>query len=78
MVSTCSNQLFINGPIRADKIVLNRTYGADTSNEDGEGSLIDPAERIDLNAAYYIWAYDAARQAGQPTAVYFRELPPRY
>ena len=78
VVSICSNQLFINGPIKADKIVLNRTYGADTSNEDGEGSLIDPAERIDLNAAYYIWAYDAARQAGQPTAVYFRELPPRY
>ncbi len=70
----CDNgQLTINGPVIANKLLLNRSFGADSA-----ATLNTPAERIDLKADTYVWAYNQSRQSGTLQTVSQRELPPRY
>lgn len=89
----CGENLQINGPVFASRLIARRTYGADgISNDD-----IDTAGRIDdhtdthtdtraataevfnLSAMNYIWAYaQGGRYNSSYTEAYSRELPPRY
>lgn len=74
----CTNQLIINGPVHASNLILSRTYGADASKTDGNGSLIDPAERINYTPSTFIWSYNEALKDSSPRTVYLKELSPRY
>ncbi len=69
----CNSPLTINGPIFAMKMLFNRTAGAGVDN-----NSINPAERINLSAANYLWAYSQAEQLNQAFTTYMRELAPRY
>lgn len=70
-----ANQLKINGSVIADKLVLDRTYGAAT----GANSMT-PAEIVDYDSSLCLWGAprsDAAA-SGKMLTVYQRELSPRY
>lgn len=64
----CENQLVINGPIFANKIELERTHYLED----------EPAEKFDISAFSYYWAYFQSKQSGKMTTVYQRTLPPRH
>ena len=69
------NQLVINGTVVADKLVLNRAYGAGT----GRYSMV-PAELINYDSSIYLWANREAEgvSSGSITETAARELAPRY
>ena len=69
----CQNQLTINGPVFARKLLLNRTAGADKGYDS-----INPAERFNLRADSYFWSYAQAQRYSQAVVTYTRELAPRY
>ena len=69
----CNQQLTLSGPIIAQKLYLNRTAGAGPGNQS-----INPAERFNLSASAYYWAYSQAEQLQQAFTTYTRELAPRY
>ena len=75
---TCKEKLSINGPVIANEIELPRTYGADVSKADGDGSLKDAAEVIDYNPLTFLWGYNQATKDGQPKTVYLKKLAPRW
>ena len=78
-----SNELRINGAVIAGgTLILNRTYGAAT----GDKSIV-PAETINMDPSWYLWAADIipeiTSETNEPTddilvPTYMRELPPRY
>lgn len=83
----CYKSLTINGPVIANRVKLNRTYGADgISNNDKD--LVDPggsdtraatAEVFNLSMDSYLWAYaQSGRYRSSYSEAYSRELPPRY
>lgn len=69
----CSQMLTVNGPVFAKGVALHRTAGAGTGN-----NSINPAERFNLSAANYFWAYAQAEDKQQAFTTYTRELAPRY
>lgn len=69
----CNQMLTVNGPVVANRVVLGRTAGAGVGEES-----INPAERFNLSAANYFWAYSQAENNRQAFTVYQRELAPRY
>lgn len=72
----CDKQLIFNGPVLANTLTLNRTYGADPVLQ---GSQYVPAEVFNLSADSYLWAYaQAGRYGSSYTESYSRELAPRY
>lgn len=80
----CSRELTINGPVVAQNVILNRTYGADPLT-DGVNSNIGgyaqatSSEIFNLSANTYLWAYqNAGSYDSSYTEAYIRELPPRY
>lgn len=87
----CDAPLRVNGPVIASSLKLNRTGGADITN-DGDNytavlgpTYIDdwqkytPTEVFNLSADTYLWAYaQAGRYGSSYTEAYSRELPPRY
>ena len=70
----CTKQLRINGSISANKIFLNRTYGAGI----GANSLV-PAEIINYDPSLFMWSgMMGSREINQSiTETYIRELAPR-
>ena len=74
--ATCDKQLIFNGPVLAETLKLNRTYGADPLLQ---GEKYTPAEVFNLSADSYLWAYaQAGRYGSSYTESYSRELAPRY
>ena len=69
----CHDQLTINGPVFARKLLLNRTAGADEGHDSS-----NPAERFNLRADSYLWSYAQAQRYSQAVVTYTRELAPRY
>ncbi|MBR3115702.1 hypothetical protein IKF30_00515, partial [Candidatus Saccharibacteria bacterium] len=66
------------GAVIANKLILNRTYGAAS----GENSNI-PAEIIDFDPSLYLWGGSSAGSEDEEDnveiqSVYVRELAPRY
>lgn len=89
---TCNNNLTINGPVFAKKVITNRTYGTDGISNGDENLAMDgdtdssdydsraaAAEIFNLSADTYLWAYaQAGRYSSSYNEAYSRELPPRY
>jgi len=88
---TCDNPLQINGPVIAKNIKLNRTGGADITNDGSHYTTLfqsiysddwqkyTPAEVFNLSADAYLWSYaQAGRYGSSYSEAYSRELPPRY
>ncbi len=69
----CNTRLEVNGPVIANRIILNRTAGSDTGAQSG-----DPAERFNLRPDAYLWASLQARGSNKAQTVYSTELPPRF
>ncbi len=65
--------LRINGPVYAEKIALNRAYGATKGSGSG-----DPAEI--MNYSPFVYLYNANRSTDTPTlyTTYLKEVAPRY
>jgi hypothetical protein len=72
-VSSCSNQLTINGPVVADIVYLRRTSGSENTLE----ARGEPAEIFNLRADAYMWANAYGLGTGRVQTVYSRELAPR-
>lgn len=88
---TCDKPLRINGPVIASALKLNRTGGADITNDGDSYTTVfgptytddwrkyTPAEVFNLSADAYLWGYaQAGRYGSSYTEAYSRELPPRY
>ncbi|MCQ2049636.1 MAG: hypothetical protein MJZ22_01330 [Candidatus Saccharibacteria bacterium] len=71
----CNKSLTINGTVLANKIELNRTYGAGAGKRSSY-----PAELFNLSSSTYMYAAAAMRKqdAKKLENVYSRELAPRY
>ncbi|MFV0484690.1 MAG: hypothetical protein ACK5MU_00445 [Candidatus Saccharimonadales bacterium] len=69
----CSSQLYINGPVYAKELILNRNAGAGVGN-----ASIQAAEIFNLRPDTYLWAYNQASRFSQAVTTYQRELSPRY
>lgn len=91
--AACTNQLMVNGPIIANGMVTNRSYGSDPDSKRranqympansldvaGQMERYTPAEIFNLRADNYLWAYaQAGRYDSSYTEAYTRELAPRY
>ncbi len=87
----CDAPLRVNGPVIASSLKLNRTGGADITNDGDNYTAVlgptyindwqkyTPAEVFNLSADTYLWAYaQAGRYGSSYTEAYSRELPPRY
>lgn len=69
----CGTSLTVNGPVVTNKLILNRTAGADTGAQSG-----DPAERFNLRPDAFLWAQLQASGNDKAQTVYSTELPPRF
>ena len=88
----CDKTLMINGPVFANKMILNRTAGAGTAVANVVGSYKDIRTRLKVNGDYanqraeifnlrsdsYLWGYYQAQRSSIMTTVFSRELPTRY
>ncbi len=75
LISNCTNQLIVNGPVIANHLKLRRTYGSDGGIPATKGA---PAEIINLRADSYLWAASQATSSNRMQTVYTTELPPRF
>lgn len=71
--NSCNKRLYINGPVFAKKLSLNRTGGAGSGH-----ASIEPAEVFDLRPDTYLWGYNQAQRYSQATVTYQKEVAPRY
>lgn len=69
----CDEQLTINGPVVAQKLLLRRTAGSGSGQDSGV-----PAETFNLRPDSYLWAVNLSTEAGRVQTVYSKELPPRF
>jgi hypothetical protein len=70
----CNNSLIFNAPvIVSDRIILNRTAGADNGT-----ASIKRAEIFNLSMANYLWSFYQMTHYSQAVTTYSRELPTRY
>lgn len=80
----CSKQLTFNGPVWANNLKLNRTYGAQKDNNTQAGDEREaPAEIFNMRPDAYIWAYQQSTLTNETSGTrydeaYSRELAPRY
>lgn len=80
----CTNQLAFNGPVMANKIILNRSFGSDpivtrTGTFGAPPAKYNAGEIFNLRADVYLWARaQAGRYDSSYTKSYSRELSPRY
>ncbi len=70
--NTCKEQLTVNGPVMALRLLLFRTYGSGVGADSGT-----PAEIFNLRADTYLWATSRAVGNGRIQTVDTTELPPR-
>lgn len=82
---TCNKQLVFNGPVMANRLELNRSFGSDPLISYRTGTFGAPStkyaagEVFNLRADTYLWAYaQAGRYDSSYTESYSRELAPRY
>jgi hypothetical protein len=68
----CNAPLTINGPVVADRIVLNRTSGGEQANAN------QPAEKFNLRPEAFLQAYADGGASTQVRTIHQEELPPRY
>lgn len=70
-----STQLKINGSVIANKLILNRTYGAGA----GDYSIV-PAEIINYDPTLYVWGRGRSEKIneGRYISEFMREMSPRY
>lgn len=69
----CKEQLTVNGPVVAQKLLLRRTAGSGIGQASGM-----PAEKFNLRPDAYLWALNLSIEAGRVQTVYSKELPPRF
>ena len=69
----CNTLLYLDAPVVAKSVVLNRTAGAGNLNDS-----IKRAEIFNLNMSMYLWSFDQMSRYSQATTTYSRELPTRY
>lgn len=83
----CAKQLIFNGPVVANEIYLNRTYGAEANanigtnynGADNSNAKYQPAEIFNYRADAYLWSYAKSGEFGSSlNQIYIKELPPRY
>jgi hypothetical protein len=70
---TCANQLTINGPIFATKLITVRTAGAGVGN-----ASIDPGEVFNLRPDTYLWATAQAQNFRQAVVTHTKNLPVKW
>ncbi len=70
----CKDQLLINGPIQAKRLLLWRTYGSDLTTPEGG----EPAEIFNLRPDQLLATYANGSAAGKPQTIYQTDLPPLY
>lgn len=81
---TCNKQLVFNGPVLADRLVLNRSFGSDPlvtriGTFGAPPAKWNAGEVFNLRMDSYLWAYaQAGRYASSYTESYSRELALRY
>lgn len=75
LTTNCTEQLRINGPVIADRLLLRRTHGSELNTNDSKKA---PAEIINLRADSYLWAASQAQNSNRMRTVYTVELPPRF
>lgn len=83
--NTCTKQLVFNGPVFAESIKLNRSFGSDplinyrTGTFGAASTRYASGEVFNMGADTYLWAYaQAGRYGSSYTEGYTRELAPRY
>ena len=69
----CNSTLIFDAPVFTQRIILNRTAGADA-----DVSSIRRAEIFNLNMANYLWSFNQMTHYSQAVTTYSRELPTRY
>jgi len=69
----CSQQLTVNGPVIADKLLLRRTAGAGSGSAAGA-----PAELFNFRPDAYLWLVGRSGAGRGAPTVLTRELPPKY
>lgn len=81
----CTQQLVFNGPVMANNLRLNRSFGSDPNINYRFGTFGAPSSKqavgevFNLRADTYLWAYaQAGRYDSSYTDSYTRELAPRY
>jgi len=70
---SCDNQILFRAPVITNKLILNRTYGADSGT-----NSVKRAEIFSLNPYTYLWSYGQMSRYSQAVMTYHRELPSRY
>jgi len=70
----CTNQLRVNGPTMASRVLLHRTYGAGI----GMPASARPAEAFFLSPATYLWSWNQSELLRQAFLTYAREVAPRF
>ena len=77
----CDKRLKVNGPIKAGRLFLRRTYGAHhatATKNDPNMHPGTPAEILNLRADTYMWAYNLGRNDGAIKTAHLKEMAPRY
>lgn len=75
-VSTCNNQLVINGAVITNQLNLRRTYGADGNDDTARKQ---PAERFNFNAEVYLRnVLNGVNSGVTLQTIDQKDLPPRY
>jgi hypothetical protein len=72
--NTCTNQLRVNGPVMASRVLLHRTHGAGMGMPDSAR----PAEVFLLSPATYLWTHHQSEVLRQAFLTYAREVAPRF
>lgn len=73
--NTCPDQLIINGPVQANRLLLWRTHGSDLTDP---VTSKEAAEIYNLRPDQLLSTYARGRDAGKPHTVYQTDLPPLY
>ncbi|MCQ2570751.1 MAG: hypothetical protein MJ154_00670 [Candidatus Saccharibacteria bacterium] len=72
--NTCTKPVRFTAPVIVKgKVILNRTYGAGSGEDQARR-----AEIFELNAATYLWTFNEMSRYNQATTTFSRELPSRY
>ncbi len=71
----CSKQLTVNGPVMAKQLFLKRTAGAQGNDDSARDTA---AEKFNLRADAYLWAYSISSNERRVITTYTTELSPRF
>lgn len=71
----CTEQLVINGPVQAKRLLLWRTHGTDLTDM---AAAKEAAEVFNLRPDHMLSTFARGRDAGKPHTIYQTDLPPLY